>query len=98
MEFLKQLRADGFMRDDEVDVAEERFKCLCVIAERVHDVVPAGGVGVACGWGDFRDGSCFEYVGCGEGYSAHVHDVEDAVRAGEVIGGYDDEGDFVDEI
>ena len=86
------------MRDDEVDIAEERFECLCVIAERVHDVVPSGGVGVACGWGDFRDGSCFEYVGCGEGHSAHVHDVEDAVCAGEVVGGYDDEGDFVDEI
>ena len=86
------------MRDDEVDVAEERFECLCVIAERVHDVVPAGGIGVACDWGDFRNGSCFEYVGCGEGHPAHVHDVEDTVCAGEIVGGYDDEGDFVDEI
>lgn len=48
--------------------------------------------------GDFGDGSCFEHVGCGEGNSAHVHDVENTVCAGEIVGGYDDEGDFVDEV
>ena len=81
-----------------MQVGEEFFERVRVVAERIHDVVPSGGVGVACGRGYFRDGLRFEYVGCGQWNAAHVHHVEDAVRAGEVIGGDDDEGDAVDQI
>ena len=97
-EFLKQLCADGLVRDDQVQVGEELFERVRVIAERVHDVVPSCGVGVTRGGGYFRDGFRFEHVGCGQWHAAHVHHVEDAVRAGEVVGGDDDEGDAVDQV
>ena len=81
-----------------MQVGEEFLERVRVVAERVHDIVPSGGVDVARGGGYLRDGLRFEHVGCGQWNAAHVHHVEDAMGSGEIVGGDDDEGDAVDQV
>ncbi len=97
-EFVEEPRAYGFVRDDEMQVGEEFLERAGVVAERVHDVVPPCGVGVACRRRYFGDGARLEHVRGRQRHSPHVHHVEDAVRAGEVVGGDDHQSDRVHQI
>ena len=85
-------------REDQVEVGEEAFDARVVVAHRLHDVVPVARVDVARGARDAGDDLRLEHVGRRQRHAAHVHDVEDAVGAGDVVGRHDDEHDVVDEV
>ena len=93
-----QRLADRRAREDEVEVGEEPLDARVLVAHRFHDVVPIARVDGARGARDARNDLRLEHVGRRERHAAHVHDVEDAVRARDVVGRDDDEHDVVDEV
>ncbi len=85
-EFLKQLCADGLVRDDQVQVGEELFERVRVIAEQVRCPIVWRRRYARRGY--FRDGFAWPDAVSG---TPHVHR---QCGAGEVVGG-DDGGDAV---
>ena len=45
-EFLQQLRAHGLMRNNKMQIREELLQHLGIVADRIHNVIPASGVHV----------------------------------------------------
>ena len=81
-----------------MQIGEEFLTVMRIVANRVNDVIPTGGVHVKFGGRQAGRGARLEHVGRGERQAAHVHHVEDAMRAVEIVGGHDDQRHLVDQI
>ena len=97
-EILDELVGGRLVREHEMQIGEEFLTVMRIVANRVNDVIPTGGVHVKFGGRQAGRGTRLEHVGRGERQAAHVHHVEDAMRAVEIVGGHDDQRHLVDQI
>ena len=97
-EILDELVGGRLVREHEMQIGEEFLTVMRIVANRVNDVIPTGGVHVKFGGRQAGRGARLEHVGRGERQAAHVHHVEDAMRAVEIVGGHDDQRHLVDQI
>ena len=97
-EFLQQLRAHGLMRNNKMQIREELLQHLGIVANRIHNVIPASGIHIPCRRGKRSHHLRLEHIGCGQRHAAHVHHVENTVRTGQIVGGHNDQRDLIDQI
>ena len=81
-----------------MEIPEETLAGYWVVSERIHNVVPTRGVQIASWLVNRGDGLGFEHVGHRQRHAAHVHHVEYAMGALQIIRGDDDQRHHVDHV